>query len=342
MTNIEFGCRPTIIASDPNTDAQKACDQITKYLKDIPCWPQLPKRGFKENMCLQYAEGCPGLVIEDGRFYINRNQDLTGALEEFYTAYMEDNDDKFAISPDYAAGLDTFLKMDNLSPWAVKGQVTGPVTWGLTVTDEDKRGVLYDDVFSDIVPKLLKMKASWQEKKLKKISPNTIIFLDEPYMSAYGATGVILSEEQIISLIDEVFSGISGLKGIHCCGNTDWSILLKTSMDILSFDAYNYPQSLSLYPEAIEAFLKRGSTIAWGIVPTDEEALAKESVSSLKDRLEEALAPFTRQGIPFKTLIAQGLLTPSCGLGSLVNADLSTTALELVTGLSAEIRQRYA
>ena len=342
MSRIEFGCRPTIIGSMPHTDPEIACSQITGYLKDIPCWPQLPKRSPKENMCLQYGEGFPGLVTEGDRTYVNRTQDLTKELEEFYTAYLENNDDKYPISPDYAAGLDTFLKIDNLKPWAVKGQVTGPVTWGLTVTDEEKRGILYDDVFGDIVPKLLRMKASWQERRLKDISKNTIMFLDEPYMSAYGATGVILSEERIISLLDEVFAGISGLKGIHCCGNTDWSILFKTTMDILSFDAYNYPGSLSLYPEATKAFLKRGGTIAWGIVPTDEEALAKETASGLQDRLEEAIAPFTRHGIPFKTLIAQGLLTPSCGLGSLVNVDLVGRALELLTELSASIRKRYS
>jgi len=31
----------------------------------------------------------------------------------------------------------------------------------------------------------------------------------------------------------------------------------------------------------------------------------KESVASLKDRLESAMAPFTRKGIPFKTLVEQ-------------------------------------
>jgi len=40
----------------------------------------------------------------------------------------------------------------------------------------------------------------------------------------------------------------------------------------------------------------------------------KESVASLKDRLESAMAPFTRKGIPFKTLVEQGLLLPACGL----------------------------
>ena len=188
---------------------------------------------------------------------------------------------------------------------------------------------------------MLKLKAAWQEKELSRISPDTIIFVDEPYMSAYGSISMNLSKEQIISLLEEVFAGISGLKGVHCCGNTDWSVLLDTSVDIISFDTYNYAQSLSLYPEAVKKFLDRNGTIAWGIVPNDEASLARESVASLKDRLEEAIAPFTRKDIRFKQLLAQGLLTPSCGLASLATEDAADRALELLADLSREIRKRY-
>jgi len=160
-------------------------------------------------------------------------------------------------------------------------------------------------------------------------------------MSAFGSISMNLSKEQIISLLEEVFAGINGLKGVHCCGNTDWSVLLDTSVDIISFDTYNYAQSLSLYPAEVKKFLDRNGTIAWGIVPNDEESLAKESVVSLKDRLEEAMAPFTRKDIRFKQLLAQGLLTPSCGLASLSTEEAASRALELLAELSHEIRKRY-
>ena len=130
------------------------------------------------------------MVVKKNRTYVYRSQDLDKPLEQFYTAYMKNDFDKYPISPDYAAGLHTFLNLENLSPLAVKGQITGPVTWGLTVTDKNKKAIIYDDVLGDAVPKLLRLKASWQEKKLRQISKNTIIFLDEPYMSAYGSVAV--------------------------------------------------------------------------------------------------------------------------------------------------------
>ena len=341
MPYIEFGCLPTIIGSMPHTDPSEACLQVTRYLKDIPAWPQLPNRSFLENMYVQYSQGFPGVVVSENSIYVDCSQDLDKPLEQLYAAYLENNFNKYPVSPDYAAGLHSFLSLTNLSPLAVKGQITGPVTWGLTVTDENKRAIIYDDVLGDAVAKFLRLKASWQEKALSQISRNTIIFVDEPYMSAFGSVGISLSKERIISLLEEVFSGISGLKGVHCCGNTDWSILLDTSTDILSFDAYNYAQSLSLYPSEIKDFLDRKGTIAWGIIPNEAEALAKETVASLIDRLEEAMAPFTRNGIRFKQLIEQGLLTPSCTLASLPGEEAAARALELLADLSETIRKRY-
>jgi methionine synthase II (cobalamin-independent) len=343
MPSIEFSCLPTIIGTMPHTDPRSACSLLTRYLRDIPAWPQLPRRSFLENMYAQYSEGFPGLVIDGDRIYIDRSQDVQKPLEELYAAYLENNVDKYPLSPDHAAGLHSFLSQDNLSPLAVKGHVTGPLTWGLTVTDQNGRAIIHDEVLGDAVPKLLRLKAGWQEKELGKISPNTIIFIDEPYMAAYGSSasaGVFSSPEKIADLLDEVFAGISGLKGLHCCGNTDWSVLLKTSLDILSFDAYNYADSVSLYPAEIKKFLDKGGAIAWGIVPNDEDSVAKESVPGLKDRLEEAMAPFTRNGVRFKDLIAQSLLTPSCGLASL-SEEAADRVLELLTELSARIRKRY-
>ena len=340
MADTEFGCLPTIIGSMPHTDPQAACSLITHYLKDLPVWPQLPRRSPLENMYVQYSEGFPGATVKGGSVQVIRSPEADKALEQLYAAYLENDVDKFPVSPDYAAGLHTFLNLPGLSPRGVKGQIAGPVTWGLTVTDDSRRAIIYDDILGDAVPRLLRLKAAWQEKKLREISPNTIIFVDEPYMSAFGSVSMSLSRERIKSLLEEVFGGIKGLKGVHCCGNTDWSVLLDTSVDIVSFDAYNYARSLSLYPAAVKRFLDRKGSIAWGIVPNEVEPLAGETVASLKDRLEEAMSPFTREGVPFRQLITRGLLTPSCGLANLPT-EVVPRVLELLVELSAKIRERY-
>lgn len=337
----EFSCLPTAVGSMPHTDAGEACSLIFKYLPSIPAWPQLNRRSFRENMYVQFSEGFPGVVLDEEkeRIWIDRSQPLDEGLEQLYTRYLKNKFDDYNTSPSYAAGLAAFLSTATKAP-AVKGQITGPVTLGLALTDEGRRSIIHDETLSDALAKHLRLKAAWQEMQLRTISPNTIIFLDEPYMSAFGSAFFAPSREQVIKLMNEVFGGISGLKGVHCCGNTDWSLMLSTPLDILNFDTYNYAQSLTLYPTEVKAFLERGGVIAWGIVPNEEQTLLGESVASLRDRLEEAMAPFTRKKIRFQQLIEQSLLTPSCGLGGL-SPEAAVQVLELLSELSNQLRKRY-
>lgn len=339
--DLAFGCLPTTIGSMPQIDAEQACEQVSLFLKDLPAWPQLPNRSYLENMYVQFSEGYPGIVIDTGKksIYVNKIESRGKELQNLYSAYSENDFSRFGISPDYAAGLDAFLKLA-ISPLAAKGQITGPISWGLTVTDNEKKSILYDDVLSDAAAKSLRLKASRMENELKKLFKNTVIFLNEPFIASFGSDSFFLSREKVITLMEEVLGGISGIKGVHCCGNADWSMMLDTSIDIISFDTYNYAESLTLYQEEVKSFIAKGGAIAWGIVINEEKALAGETVASLKDRLEEAIAPFTRNGPNFKTFIQQSLVTPSCSLASM-SVDGAGKALELLTGLSDRIRSRY-
>jgi methionine synthase II (cobalamin-independent) len=339
-SGIEFNCLPTAVGSMPNTDAEKACALVARYLPDLPVWPQLPRRINLENMYVQFSEGFPGIVVEGEKIYIERPADFDAQIEHLYYADDENNIEGYGISEDYAAGLYAFREFGKKHPLMVKGQVTGPVSWGLCVTDREQKGILYDDLLSEAAAEFLRLKAIWMERFLRRIARDTLLFIDEPYLASLGSAFVAISSEQVSALLEVVLSGIEGLKGVHCCGSTDWSILLKSSIDVLSFDSYNYADSLSTYPAEVNAFVKRGGTIAWGIVTNDEEILSGESVNSLFDRLGDAIAPFTRDGIPFRQLISQGILTPSCGLASL-SEEAAEEALHLLEQLSVRVRSKY-
>ena len=335
----EFGCLPTAIGSMPHIDPEEACSLVMKYLPDIPAWPQLPNRSPKERMYIQFSEGFPGVVIDGDKIRIEPGEDFAIRLEQIQADCEEGDASRYSVSAKYAAGLHTFLAKAKTAK-VVKGQITGPITWGLTVTERGGQAILYDETVVEAMAKFLKLKALWQENALRQLSSSTIIFIDEPYLVSLGSVFVPVPEEKVPVLLGEVLRGIKGIKGLHCCGNTNWSVLLKIPIDILSFDAYNYADSLSTYADEVKSFLARGGTIAWGIVPNDEEALAKESLSSLYDRLGEAMASFTRDGISFKQIISQGLLTPSCGLASL-SKEAARQALELLAKLSDSVRKRW-
>ncbi|MFH1862198.1 MAG: hypothetical protein ABH878_05235, partial [bacterium] len=127
--------------------------------------------------------------------------------------------------------------------------------------------------------------------------------------------------------------------GVHCCGNTDWSILMDTSVDIINFDAYEYFQGMTLYTEQLRAFLQRGGILAWGIVPTSPR-VTEESIASLTANFTDKIAHLKSKGIQQKLLLNQALLTPSCGMGTL-SVELSERVIELLTGVSEVIRNRY-
>jgi methionine synthase II (cobalamin-independent) len=331
---------PINMGSLPHTDPEEALNLIPKHLQEVSAWPQLPKRSFLENMYVQFSERFPGVVLERERIYVDRAHDLSADLGQLYLAYLEDDLDAYAVSPAYAAGLARWSKGDFNSCKAVKGQVTGPISWGLSVVDQQGRPVLYDEVLADAVAKHLRLKAAWQERELRCLHPRTMILVDEPYLASFGSAYVAVTREQVIALIGEVLDGLVGLKGIHCCGNTDWSLVLSTPIDILSFDAYSYAETLSLYPAEVEEFLRRGGIIAWGIVPHEGEQLDGETAASLVERLHQAMELLVSKGIPFEQLLTASLVSPSCGLGS-VSLDRAERALALTAAVSEEMKKTY-
>ncbi len=345
MPKLEPKLRPMHIGSMPHTDPTLACDLTFRHFPRISTWPQLPRRTPLENMYTQFSERFPGVVLEseNKRIYVNREADLDPALEQLYLAYLENDLSFGAVSPNYAAGLYAFLDRAPAHDdgfLAVKGQVTGPVSWGLRVTDQNRRSVLYEDILADAVAKFLRLKAAWQETQLREVFPETIIFVDEPYMASFGSALIPIQRDQVITLIEEVLAGIEGIKGSHCCGNTDWSIMLETSVDILSFDAYGYGHTLALYPDAVRAFLDRGGIIAWGIVPNSDHVLY-ETAESLLGHLERAWGHLERKGIPREQIVAASLITPACGTGTL-SQEMAERAFQLTAQVSTLARKKYS
>ncbi len=341
MLNFKANLLATGIGSIPFTEAEAGCRFVRENFPHIPFWPQLPRRTFLENMYVQYSRQLPGVTIAGERMFIDTKR-VPDELEGFYQKFMEEKLDDFALDPGYAAGFYALLEAapELTQLTAIKGQITGPISFGLQVTDEARRAIIYDDTLKDAAIKNLTRIAQWQEQKLKVLCPQTIMFIDEPYLSSFGSAFVNLTREQVIKPLNEVIEGLSGLSAIHCCGNTDWSLLFETKVDIISLDAYSFGNRLSLYLDQLKQFLDRGGIIAWGIVPTSEEHIAGENVDSLLSRLEFVWEELDKQGIPASTWREASLITPACGVGSL-NEDIATWVFNTTAKLSERAREKY-
>ncbi len=317
----KFSFDATGIGSLPFKDPKTACRMVFDNFKLIPFWPQLNNRSFKEHMYCQFSEGIPGIVIDENKrsIYIDSERAASG-MEKAYQNYLDQDVDHFKISRPFAEGLYEFIdsfKRETGGAKFAKGHVTGPVSFALSVTDQAKRALIYDKDMFDIVTKVLAMKARWQIRELKKLSKDVIIFIDEPYLVSIGSSYVNIPAGDVVRSLDEIFSAIreeGALSGVHCCGNTDWPLLLKRGVDILNFDAYNFMKEFFLYHREIKDFIQRGSTIAWGIIPSSE-AVDSESPEGIAGRLKEALKALEDKGIDIPSV--SSLVTPSCGLGTL-------------------------
>jgi hypothetical protein len=354
-------CLATTIGSLPHTDVALGTRLMFESTPEIPCWVQFPRRVFHENMMVQFTEGMPGLVMvqdEDGEHihFDTSAPDFIDQLTDFYTRYLavtEEGDatalDTFGLSSQYAAGFEEFvarLPERTTPPIGLKGQVTGPFTLGTNLLDQDRRCSYYDDHLRDVVVKTVALKAMWQMAQLRPLAPRVIILLDEPSLLGFGSqTFITVSREDIVGDINEVAAAIhaqGGLAGVHCEANTDWSLLMETDLDILDFDAYDHMQAIALYPAELRAFLERGGSLGWGIVPTlDIEAAASETVPSLLARFDEGVERLASRGIDRDLLLCRALITPSCGAGGVLTEPLAERVLGLLRQLSTTLREQH-
>ena len=344
-TNFQGNFSATAIGSLPHTDAEVACEIMFKSLPDIPCWPQLPKISPKEEMCIQYTEGLPCIKIhEDGKTVsIDDTQDTSGGLERFYELFLKNDPDLFAISHECAAGFYTMLNKLKNQPSkairAVKGQVIGPITLAGSLKLSSGITALYSDEFFDVIIKLMSMKAYWQFTKLSQYGMPVIIFADEPYLTSFGSAFMNISRERAISALNEVYDAVQshgGLTGTHCCGNTDWAMLMESKVDIVSFDAYEFMDKYLMYWREIKVFLDRGGYLAWGIVPTSPK-ITGVSLNDLVKKLEEGIQFLVNKGLS-KTLIKErSIITPSCGTGTLT-IDEAERVMSLTNELSMAMK----
>jgi len=339
-------CFATAIGSLPHKESSVACDLIFKNIPEIPIWPQLPKADFREAMEIQFSEGLPCVVLdrEKQQMYFDTSGDITSELEKFYENYMDENLDYFKISAEFSRGIYEMEKrLTEEAPSSLryfKGQVTGPITIGLGRVDENKRAIYYNEMFRDVIVKGTEMKARWLLRKFSFLGIEQICFIDEPILSAFGSsTYVSVQRSDVVKYLNEVIEAIhkeGALAGIHCCGNTEWTILIDSGVDIISFDAYEFGETIAYYPEQIKKFLEEGGILAWGIVPTSGK-IDQETTETLVRKLGTGVETLANKGIDKSLTQEKCLLTPSCGVGT-ISVESSEKIFQSLSAVSRLLR----
>jgi hypothetical protein len=339
--DFDFHFLATGIGSVPSLDAHDTCLRILEACPHIPFWPQLVQRSRLENMIVQFTEGLPLLeVTEDCKVLVAVHGQKEQELLAFYDRFLAEDVEHFALSRSYAPGLYEMLTLIGEDPEKygpfIKGHTVGPVTFAAGIRDREGRTLFsYPEILEAFV-KALAIRALWQVRILERTGKQPILFLDEPYLAGYGSAFTPIQRHEVVALIKEVVGYVrersEALLGIHCCGNTDWSMILEAEPDILSFDAFAYMDYLFLYPGELRRFIEAGGTVAWGIVPTFEFT-GRETFDDLSGRLQEGLSKLYALGLDPGQVARQSLLTPACGTGTM-EPSAAQRVLTLLRGLS--------
>jgi len=305
----------------------------------IPFWPQLPQSSFYENMYVQFSEQIPGIHIDEEQRSIwvdTASPGYMGELEECFNKCQVSDVGYFAISRKSAESLYLFsLRLMALS-WQgwVKAQIIGPFSLGLSLLDEKKNPILYNAELSELLPLILSLKAAWLIKQIKAhAKTKMIIVIDEPYLVAVGTSQCSTPKEAIVDKINQMARVIhdnGACVGLHCCGNTDWEMVMSMDIDILNFDAYGFMDKLFLYEKALDAFLKKGRIPAIGIVPNNDELLREGLQERLFDILKKRASLFKNGA----------LITTSCGCSAL-SEELTRKAFGMCVSLAERLRGEF-
>ena len=321
----------------PHKDEERALS--LSLTMDIPFFPQLPNLSFYEDMYVQVSSNFPGIYLdlEKRKILFSREkfyQDL-----EVYVENME-NREFFALRKPYSTVYEDFLSKDLKDYMAIRGQVTGPVSFGFRIADEDGKPIIYHDDVREIIFDFIAKKYNVMLEELKEKNQGAFVWIDEPglgwiFSGMSGYTDVHAKEDY-----QRFFSQVEGIKGLHLCAEVDVGYLLGLGIDLLSFDAHHLGFLSDDVAKAMAEFMESGGVIAWGIAPTDPTKY--EDVDENLKRIRGYFEKLRALGIGEERIRSNSLLAPArCLVKAEVETDLSEEEMvEKVMENLKELRKR--
>jgi len=259
-----------------------------------------------------------------------------------HTLLNLENEDFFRISPQFSATYHRFLSQDLSAYVSIRGQLEGPVSFGLNVLDENKKPMIFNDEARLLLFDFMARKANYQLRELKAKNPRAFLFIDEPglqylfsALSGYTPDMARRDYEGFFSLIEHPW-------GIHLCGNPDWDFLLHLDIDILSFNAYNCGEIFVKYRDGIKRFLSRGGMLGWGLVPANSDEFRQASPEGLIHHIESLWRELGRAGFDLGQLLSQSILMPAtCALMNLDGFETVEAAYDRLKTVAHRLRESY-
>ncbi|MBX3284492.1 MAG: hypothetical protein KF703_04035 [Actinobacteria bacterium] len=298
-TELPLGA-PTSVGSLPHTDRRAAVDFVLERTPELPAAPTVPALEPLEQMIPQAAWGIAGVhVADDGTLSVAD----PAALDPH--APLGDRD----LGGRPFATWRLFLDRVAGRTGPVKLQLTGPLTLGLTLV---QAGVPADLAFA-VAGTAVSTRARDLLALAATRAPDVplVLVYDEPGLVGGLRPEVPLGADGVIDLLSGALAAAEGraLTGVHCCGPTDWRLLLQAGPQLLSLPV---GAEVTGSAGALGAFLERGGWVAWGAVATNEP-LGEQPSRSWR-QLSSQWCELVQSGCDPVLLRRQALVTPVCGL----------------------------
>jgi hypothetical protein len=325
----------------PHRDVERALELALSL--DIPFWPQLPKVSLYEDMYVQASQNFPGITIDfDKEKLVFSTARFEQELDEYFTKM--DNAEAFALTAEYSKVFHKFISRDLRGHKAVRGQVTGPVSFGLKVLDEDLKPIIYNEEVRAILFDFIQRKVNIQYQELKLRNSNGFVWVDEPGLSyvfsGFSGYNDQHAREDYLKFVE----GLEGSRGLHLCAEVNLPYLLELGVEILSFDAYQIEFMPEEYAGSVADFIKSGGVISWGIIPTESTSLATQTPETLAGILSNYWEVISKStGLPLNRIARQALVAPArCCLSDLgqINTNGKTVSKCRVSSIEEELVEK--
>jgi hypothetical protein len=316
MVAFEARCSTTAMGIMPHRDVERALELALSL--DIPFWPQLPKVSLYEDMYVQASQNFPGIAIDfDKERLVFNTARFEQELDEYFVKM--DSPEAFDLTAQYSRVFHKFLSKELQGYKAIRGQVTGPVSFGLKVLDEDLKPIIYNEEARAILFDFIQRKVNIQYQELRKRNPNAFVWVDEPGLSYVFSGFSGYNDQHAREDYLRFVGGLEGPKGLHLCAEVNLPYLLELGVEILSFDAYQIGFMPREYAGNVAEFIQSGGIISWGIIPTESTTLATQTPETLAAILSDYWQVISENtGLSLNQIAKQALVAPArCCLSDL-------------------------
>lgn len=294
----------TGVGSLPHTDPKRAASFVLETTT-VPYLPQLPNRHPEERMLVQWGDGLCGCGAVDSSIGLGYGEPIGARAEAF-------------------GGAHALLDVLSSDVPAVKTQATGPVTLALGLLSAGHPGQgLLDCVATGLIGRV--------EDHIALLAARlpdadiTLIF-DEPGLSGLLVPGFPITRDEAEHVLGKVLTRAPVPAGIHCCADTDWSVVASVRPSLISWDIDSLGAAFLAHTEAIAAATWEGTGFIWGVAPTQTQPLPGDPGV----RLQRIVGRLVMAGAKMDGLLEGAMFSPACGLAGLTEGQAEIVAHTVV------------